>query len=391
VSNGQEGERMSALGDLLRGYVEAGTLPGAVALVARGDRVEVEAVGSVDTDGSAPMARDTIFRIASITKPIVAAGLLTLLEDGRLALDEPVDAWLPELAKPVVVRTPASPVDDVVPADRSITVEDVLTYRTGYGFPSDFSLPQVQELFTVQKDGRHPRTFPPADEWIAALGRVPLLHQPGQAWLYDTSGVLQGILVSRVTGTPLPDFLTERIFEPLGMADTAFHVPAAKVHRFTSYYEPAPDGELRLVDPPDGQWSTPPALALGNGGLVSTIDDWYAFARMLLGHGTLAGHRILSPESVRAMTTNQLTAAQAAPGALFLEGQGWGYGGSVDTEPINPWNVPGRYGWTGGTGTTAHIVPATGSAALLFTQVGVTSPEPLGWQLDFWRHAVVTS
>jgi CubicO group peptidase (beta-lactamase class C family) len=378
---------MSGLDELLRGQVEAGTLPGAVALVARGDGLEVAAAGWVDTERSAPMARDTIFRIASTTKPIVAAGLLTLVDDGRLALDEPVDAWLPELAKPVVVRTPASPVDDVVPADRPITVEDLLTYRTGYGFPSDFGLPQVQELFTVQKDGRHPRTFPPADEWIAALGRIPLLYQPGQAWLYDTSGVLQGILVSRVTGTPLPEFLAERIFEPLGMVDTAFHVPAARRHRFTSYYEPQPDGELRLVDPPDGQWSTPPALPLGSGGLASTADDWYAFARMLLGGGTLNGHRILSPESVRAMTTNHLTAPQREPGALFLDGQGWGYGGSVDLDTTHPWNVPGRYGWVGGTGTAAHLVPSTGTVTVLFTQVGATSPEEPGWQRDFWRYA----
>lgn len=378
---------MNTLKDLLQEHVDAGTLPGAVALVADGDHVEVEAAGSVDADGGAPMTRDAIFRIASITKPIVAAGLLTLVEDGRIGLHDPLDPWLPELAKPVVVRTPGSLVDDVVPADRPITAEDLLTFRTGYGFPSDFSLPQVQELFAVQKDGRHPATFPPPDEWIAALGRIPLLHQPGQMWLYDTSATIQGILISRIAGTPLQDLLTERIFEPLGMVDTDFHVPAAERHRFTSYYEPEPDGRLRLVDPPDGQWSTPPALQLGNGGLASTVDDWYAFARMLLGHGTLDGRRVLSPDSVQAMTTNQLTPTQHAAGSLFLDGQGWGYGGSVDIEPTKPWNIPGRYGWVGGTGTSAHIVPATRSVAILLTQVGVTSPGTPGWQEQFWRHA----
>jgi CubicO group peptidase (beta-lactamase class C family) len=378
---------MSSLKELLGKNVEDGTLPGAVALVAHGDHLEVEAAGSLDTGGSAPMTRDTIFRIASITKPIVAAGLLTLIEDGRIGLHDPVDPWLPELAKPVVVRTPASPVDEVVPAHRPITVEDLLTFRTGYGFPSDFSLPQVQELFTVQRDGRHPATFPPPDEWLAALGRVPLLYQPGQTWLYDTSSTIQGILVSRVAGVPLQDVLAERIFEPLGMVDTDFHVPATKRHRFASYYEPQPDGQLKLIDPPDGQWSTPPVLPLGNGGLASTVDDWYAFARMLLGHGTLDGRRVLSPESVRAMTTNQLAADQRATGALFLDGQGWGYGGSVDIEPTHPWNVPGRYGWTGGTGTAAHLVPATDTVAILLTQVGVTSPGTPAWQEDFWRHA----
>jgi CubicO group peptidase (beta-lactamase class C family) len=378
-------KQVSSLRDFLDEQVEAGTLPGAVALVAHAGHGEVEAAGLADTDTGTPMARDSIFRIASITKPIVAAGLLALVEDGRIGLRDPVDPWLPELQKPMVVRTPTSPVDDAVPADRPITVLDLLTFRTGYGFPSDFSLPQVQQLFTVQKDGRHPSTFPPPDEWITALGRIPLLYQPGQMWLYDTSATIQGILISRVAGTPLPDVLAERIFEPLGMVDTAFSVPAAKRHRFTSYYEPSADGRLRLIDAPDGEWSTPPALPLGNGGLTSTIDDWYAFARLMLGHGTVNSRRILSPESVHAMTTNQLTPSQRAASRVFLDGQGWGYGGSVDIEPTNSWNIPGRYGWTGGTGTSAHIVPATGSVAILLTQVADTSPHRPAWQTDFWR------
>jgi CubicO group peptidase (beta-lactamase class C family) len=377
----------SDLKGLLQKHVDGGTFPGAVALVAQGDHLKVEAAGSLDTEGKAPMARETIFRIASITKPIVAAALLTLVEDGRVSLQDPVSPWLPELEKSMVVRTPSSPIDDLVPADRPITVLDLLTFCTGYGFPSDFSLPQVQQLFTVQKDGRHPAAFPPPDEWIAALGRIPLLHQPGQTWLYDTSATIQGILISRITGAPLPYVLAERIFEPLGMVDTGFHVPAAKRRRFASYYEPQPDGRLRLVDPPNGQWSTPPVHPLGNGGLVSTIDDWYAFARMLLGQGTLDGRRVLSAESVLAMTTNQLTPAQRAGSDLFLDGQGWGYGGSVDITPTHPWNVPGRYGWTGGTGTSAHIVPSSSSIAILLTQVGDTSPHRPPWQLEFWRYA----
>lgn len=378
---------MGELRKLLQGYVDDGLMPGAVALLAYGDDVEVEAVGSLDVDGGAPMRPDTIVRIASVTKPIVAAALLTLVEEGRLGMDDPVDPWLPELADPVVVRTPTSPVDDVVPAERAITVRDLLTSCPGYGFPSDFALPQLEQLFAVQKDGRHPRSFPHPDEWMAALGRIPLLYQPGRTWLYDTASTLQGVLISRVTGAPLPDALAERILGPLGMVDTAFHVPAGKLGRFASYYEPAPDGRLRLVDPPDGEWSTPPVFPLGNGGLVGTVGDWYRFARMLLGGGALDGHRVLSAESVRAITTNQLGPDQLAESGLFLDGQGWGFGGSVDIHRTHPWNVPGRYGWTGGTGTSAHIVPSTGSVALLYTQVGVTSPVSPGWQLDFWRHA----
>ncbi|WP_369246257.1 serine hydrolase domain-containing protein [Streptomyces sp. R41] len=379
---------MSTLHDLLKAYVDDGTVPGAVALVARGDRVDVQAVGSVDVEGSAPMARDSIFRIASITKPITTAAVMTLIEDGLIAPDEPVDAWLPELAKPMVVRTPASPVDDVVPAARPVTVADLLSSRAGWGFPSDFTLPQVQALFEVQKDGRNPQAYPAPDAWVAALARIPLLYQPGEAWLYGTCSDLQGVLISRVTGRPLPEFLAERVFEPLGMTDTAFEVPAAKRDRFTSYYRAAQtsaSGGLELADAPDGQWSSVPPFPSGGGGLVSTADDWLAFARMLLADGTAGDRRLLSPASVRRMTTNHLTAAQREIGALFMEGQGWGYGAQVDIEPTDPWNVPGRYGWTGGTGTTAHIVPSTGTVTVLLTQVAMENPTPTPLMRDFWR------
>ncbi|MET8243053.1 serine hydrolase domain-containing protein [Streptomyces sp. NPDC005202] len=381
---------MSELHNTLRRYVDDGTVPGAVGLVARGDDVEVAAVGSVDTDGTAPMARDSIFRIASITKPVTAAALLMLVEDGRIGLDDPVDEWLPELAKPTVVRTPTSPVDDVVPAARPITVEDLLSSRTGWGFPSDFSLPAVQALFGVQKDGRALQAWPDPDTWVAELARVPLLYQPGEAWLYDTSSNLQGILIARVSGRTLPEFLAERIFEPLGMTDTAFEVPAAKRDRFTSYYRTDGPGALELADTPDGDWSRIPAFPSGGGGLTSTADDWLAFARMLLNGGTAHGHRLLSPTSVSRMTTNHLTARQREIGSLFLEGQGWGYGGQVDVAPADPWNVPGRYGWVGGTGTSAHLVPPTGKVTILLTQVAMQNPTPTRLMRDFWRVTAMT-
>jgi CubicO group peptidase (beta-lactamase class C family) len=332
------------------------------------------------------MARDSIFRIASITKPITAAAVMMLVDEGRVALDDPVERWLPELASRVVVRTPASPVDDVVPAIRPITVLDLLTSRAGYGWASDFSLPAVQRLFDVQTDGREVQLRPDADEWLARLSRIPLLYQPGEAWLYDTCSDLQGILVARASGQPLPEFFAERILEPLRMTDTGFEVPAAKRDRLTSSYRPV-DGGLELADAPDGQFSRPPAFAAGSGGLASTADDWHRFARLLLGGGTLDGRRLLSPESVRQMTSNHLTKSQGEIGALFLEGQGWGFGGSVDIEPIDPWNVPGRYGWVGGTGTTAHIVPSSGAVAILLTQVAMTDPVAPAIMRDFW-HAV---
>ncbi|MFJ7302748.1 serine hydrolase domain-containing protein [Streptomyces sp. NPDC099088] len=376
---------MNSLRDLLQGYVDDGTVPGAVALVARGDRVVVEAVGSLDVEGGAPMARDSIFRIASIGKPVVAAAVMMLVDDGAIGLDDPVGRWLPELAKPTVVRTPASPVDDVVPARRPITVADLLSSRAGWGFPSDFTLPQVQALFTVQPDGRRPDALPSPDTWLADLARVPLLYQPGEAWLYNTCSDLQGVLISRVADRPLPEFLAERVLEPLGMKDTAFTVPASERGRFARYYRPDDEGGLTLADGPDGEWSAMPAFPSGAGGLASTADDWLAFARMLLADGTVAGRSLLSADSVRRMTTNHLTPAQRDIGALFLEGQGWGYGAQVDIAPTDPWNVPGRYGWTGGTGTTGHLVPSTGTVALLLTQTGMTGPTPTPLMRDFWR------
>ncbi|MFJ8386501.1 serine hydrolase domain-containing protein [Streptomyces sp. NPDC094438] len=379
---------MTELQHVLETHVEKGTVPGVVGLVARGKRVEVAAVGSRDIAATSPMTRDSIVRIASISKIVAAAAVMLLVDDGRIALDDAIGTWLPELASPMVVRTPSAPVDDVVPAARPITVGDLLTSRAGYGFPADFSLPAVTPLFSeLHQAPPRPQLVPGPDEWLARLSRIPLLHQPGEAWLYNACSDLQGILGARVSGRTLPEFLAERLFEPLGMADTGFSVPADRLDRFTSLYQPRPECGLQLVDAPDGQWSSPPAFASGAGGLVSTVDDVYAFARLLLAEGTVDGRRLLSPESVRQMTTDWLTPAQRAAGTLFLEGQGWGFGGSVDVEAVDPWNTPGRYGWVGGTGTAAHIVPSTGAVTILLSQVEMTSPTPHDLMRDFWRYA----
>ncbi|MFI5999438.1 serine hydrolase domain-containing protein [Streptomyces sp. NPDC051366] len=380
---------MTGLRDILERHVSSGSLPGAVGLVARGDRVEVEAVGSADIEGTAPMVRDSIFRIASLTKPVTAAAVMMLVEEGRFALEDPVDPWLPELASRVVVRTPASPVDDVVPAARPITVFDLLTFRAGYGFPSDFSLPAVGLLFSELKQGPpQPQQIAEPDAWMKALSGIPLLYQPGEAWLYNTCSDILGVLIARVSGQSLPEFLAERVFEPLGMADTGFAVLPADLGRFTSYYRGG-DGGLELADAPHGQWSRVPAFPSGTGGLVGTADDWYAFGRMLLAQGALDGDRgrLLSAQSVRQITTDWLTVAQRSGGELFLEGQGWGFGGSVDVTARDPWNVPGRYGWVGGTGTAAHITPATGAVSVLLTQREMTGPTPPAVMRDFWTYA----
>ncbi|MCP3798372.1 beta-lactamase family protein [Allokutzneria sp. A3M-2-11 16] len=363
---------MNDLRRVLGEHVDRGAIPGAVALVAKGDDIEVAAAGE-------SMARDSIFRIASLTKPIMAAAVMVLVDEGRLALSDPVARWLPELGSPVVVRTPESPIDDVVPASRPITVLDLLTSHSGHGFPSEMSLPAVQPLFSELKQGPpQPQLVPAPDDWMAALSRIPLLHHPGSEWLYNTSSDIQGVLVSRVANCPLPEFLEERLFEPLGMVDTAFAVPAAKRERLTSYYSA---GEL--VDGQDGQWNRLPAFASGAGGLVSTADDLHRFARVLASDE----HQLLSAESIRLMLTDHTTAAQRAASKPFLDGQGWGFGGGIDVAVIDPWNVPGRYGWVGGTGTAAHVVPSTGMVTILLSQVEVSSPAPIALMRDFWAHA----
>ena len=349
---------MTDLQDLLETTVENGTVPGAAALVARGEEVESAGVGEVEPE--------SIVRIASITKPITAAAVMLLMDEGLVALDDPIARWLPELASPRVVRTPQSAIDDVVPAARPITVEDILTFRAGWGFPSDFSLPAVVELFQ-KLPVFGPRETP--DEWLATLAQVPMLRQPGEAWLYNTCSDVQGVLIARVSGQPLPEFLAERIFEPLGMSDTNFHVPSEKLDRLPPYRGP----DFAPID--DGLWTKPPIFPSGAGGLVSTLADWHRFGRMLLADG--AG--LLSPRSVRSMTTDHLTQEQRVASTLFLEGAGWGYGGGVGAD--------GRYGWIGGTGTTAHVAPSTGTIGILLTQLQMTGPTPTRFMREFWQYA----
>jgi CubicO group peptidase (beta-lactamase class C family) len=349
---------MTPLQDLLETAVASGAAPGAAALVARGDEVETASVGELEPD--------SIVRIASITKLIVAAAVMLLVDEGSLALDDPIARWLPELASPRVVRTPESPIDDLVPAARGITVDDVLTFRAGWGFPSDFSLPAVVELFQ-KLPVFGPRLTP--EEWLATLAQVPMLRQPGEAWLYNTCSDIQGVLVARVSEHPLPGFLAEQIFEPLGMADTSFHVPAEKLDRVPPYRGP----DLEPID--DDFRREPPMFPSGAGGLVSTLADLHRFGRMLLAGG--AG--LLAPESVRLMMTDHLTQEQRDAAALFLEGAGWGFGGAVASD--------GRYGWIGGTGTTAHVAPSTRTVAVLLTQVQMTGPTSTPLMRRFWQYA----
>jgi len=359
----------------------AGRIPGAVALVARGDHVEVAAVGDRSIGGPA-MTQDSLFRIASITKPITAAATMVLVERGAFGLDDAVDAWLPELADPMVLKDPSGPLDDVVPAERAITVRDLLMLRGGHGFTPDVMSPAGQALQERLHQGPpRPRLVPPPDEWMARLGEIPLVHQPGEGWSYNVGSDLLGVLLARAQGTSLGEVLRETILEPLGMRDTGFWTD--QVDHLTSYYESGQDG-FELVDPPDGQWASPPPFESGAGGLVSTADDWLAFGRMLLE----GGGSVLTPESVQLMMTSHV---EGEPDNPFLDGQGWGFGGGVDVRLEDPWNVVGRYGWVGGTGTAGYVIPSTGTVVVWLSQVELSGSQGMAAMAEVLTYAATTA
>jgi CubicO group peptidase (beta-lactamase class C family) len=347
-----------------------------VTLVAHGDEVHVDTIGVLAFGGDDPMRRDTIFRIASMTKPILAAATMMLVEDGRLALDEPVDRLLPELADRKVLKLIDSPLDDTVRANRPIKVEDLLTFRMGYGmlFEPSFEPPYpvinaAGELQLVMGPP-DPRTPHDPDEWIRRFGTLPLMFQPGQRWQYNAGSLVLSVLVARASGQRLEDFFRTRIFEPLGMEETGFSMPAERAGRLPSYYMTnfqTGKMELQTVSTPS-EWTRSPAFPSGAAGLVSTVDDYLAFARVLLTKGVHQDARLLSEKSVALMTTNHLTPEQIADGGPVLGGRGWGFGVGVVTEPDDVSPVPGRYGWEGGYGTSWFNDPNRNLVAIAMTQ-----------------------
>jgi CubicO group peptidase (beta-lactamase class C family) len=351
-------------------HVDDERVPGLVALVARGDQVHVEALGRLAAGGAA-VTRNSLFRIASTTKPVTGAATLALVDDGVIALDEPVDRLLPELSGRRVLRRPDGPLADTTPAQRPITVRDLLTFTFGFGaaaemFAAATPWPVVQaadELRLGTLGPPDPDTQPDPDTWVAALGTLPLLAQPGERWLYNTGASVLGVLAARAAGVSYPEFLRSRIFDPLGMRDTAFF--AADTSRLATSYRPTPEG-LAVWDPPDGAWSHPPAFPDGAAGLVSTADDLLAFARMLLR----GGEPVLSAASVRAMTSDQLTPEQKARGGLgpgFFTGRSWGFCQAVLAN--------GSYGWDGGLGTSWLVDPGHDLVVIVLTQRMFDGPQ----------------
>ena len=350
--------RLARMHQVMAGHVERGTVAGAITLLSRRGETIVDTVGVQDLSRQDPMRRDSIFRIASMTKPISAVAAMMLVEECRITLDEPLDSFLPELANRRVLKSIDAPLDATVAANRPLTLRDLLTFRMGMGMlmspPGVFPIQKAMDELALMSLMPSPPHAP--DEWLRRLGTLPLLHQPGERWMYHTGSDVLGVLIARIAGQPFESFLKERIFDPLGMRDTGFFVPPPKLGRFASCYAPGPTGgALQLIDDAqDSKWSRPPSFPAGGAGLVSTIDDYCAFGRMMLAKGKLGSERILARPTVEAMLTDQITPEQKAnspfsPG--FWEGRGWGLGLSVITERTSAAAGPGQFGWSGAFGT----------------------------------------
>src|ERR687890_375846 len=395
MSTGEFAEaRLDRMHDVMAGHIEGGVVPGIVTLVSRRGETHVDAIGTKAFGVNDSMRRDTIFRVASVTKPIVAAAAMILVEECVLRLDEPVDQWLPELADRRVLRAIDSPLDDTLPANRPIILRDLLTFRLGIGSvvvsPPRYPIQQAMADAGVAPGPTLPSHAP--DELMKRFGSLPLVHQPAEGWLYDSGSDILGVLISRATGMSLEDFLRQRIFAPLSMHDTSFSVPVSKLNRLASSYWTNPStGEFEVFDGiDDSRWASPPVFESGAGGLVSTVDDLFAFGQMMLSEGRHANQRILSRRSVELMTTDHITPEQKAVSGFFpgfWDDHGWGFGVSIVTRRNDLAATPGRYGWDGGYGTSWYVDPKEELIGILMTQRVWDDPGAPLILVDFWTSA----
>lgn len=368
----------------LAAHVAEGHPPGLVACVSRGEQTHLLALGSAAIGGP-PIARDAIFRIASMTKPITSVVAMMLVEEGKLRLDGPIERLAPELANRRVLKRSGGPLDDTVPARRPITLEDVLSFRLGWGL--DFNrTPFVKALGGLPGFGIPDPGWPGDDDsFLQQLGRLPLQAQPGERWLYTLGSNLLGVLIARTEGKPLDAVFRERVFEPLGMRDTDFFAPAGKQERLVTGYLNH-SGTLRPFEPWNGLYARRPSFLAGDSGLVSTAADYAAFARFMLTGTTPGGRRLLKTETLKAMTTNRLTLAQMTGGQNILgPTRGWGLGLGVQVAASSSGVPSGAYGWDGGFGTSWLNDPAKGLIAILLTQRVFDGPDPPAVHKTFWR------
>ena len=327
------------LHEVLASHVESAQLPGLVALLSVDGETHTEAIGRIAFDDPTLMGSDSLFRIASLSKPVVAAAAMQLVDEGSLRLDEPVENLLPELADRRVLASLESDVSDTVPARRPIILSDLLTFKLGFGQilapPDTYPIQTAEKELGLQTLGPPwPPPGIPSDEWIKRFSTLPLMCQPGEQWLYNTGIQILGILLERQSGSSLGALLRERIFDPLEMHDTGFFFPVTERGRQTTAYAPNPEsGELSVLDGvKESYWNEPPVFEDAAGWLVSTLDDFWAFVQMMLAGGEANGERILSAGSIDLMTQDYLTRRQRVASHIFIGrpfGMGAGHGGAT--------------------------------------------------------------
>ena len=353
----------------IREVCDAGMLAGAVTVVwQRGEVLQVNEIGYRDVDAGMPMQRDTLFRIASMTKPVTVATAMSLVDEGKLALRDPIARWAPEMADVRVLDDPRGPLDRTHPARRAILIEDLLTHTSGLAYGFSVSGP-ISHAYVRLPFNRGP------DAWLTELAALPLVHQPGDKVTYSHATDLLGVIVSRVEDKPFYQVLDERILGPTGMPDTGFFVSAEARGRAATMYRIDDEGGLRhdVMGPPHIK---PPAFPNAGGGLLSTADDYLRFVRMVLGDGIIDGVRVLSPESARLMRTDRLTDEQKRHkflGAPYWVGRGFGLNLSVVTDPAKsaPLFGPGGLGtfsWPGAYGTWWQADPSADLILLYMIQ-----------------------
>src|SRR5947199_415525 len=391
-------------------YVDAGRFPGTQLLIYRRGKVVHSTVkGFADLERKAPVKDDTIFRIYSMTKPITSVAFMMLVEEGRVALDEPVYKYIPEWKNLGVFQAGTFPAFLTKPPTRPMLIVDLLRHTSGltYGFQQRSN---VDAAYREKKIGEVIKAGT-LQSMIGDLAKIPLEFSPGEAWNYSVSTDVIGYLIGKISGIPFEQFLKQRIFDPLGMADTDFFVPADKVHRFAACYNADPGGMMSFHavekkggltlqdDPATSSFLIRPSFISGGGGLCSTAADYLTFCRALLNGGELGGVRLIGPKTLALMTTNHLPGGRDLPEmsrSMFAEatynGIGFGLGFSVTMDPAKTLipGSPGEYAWGGAATTSFWIDPAEELIAIFMTQVLPSSAYPVRRELRTMVYSAIT-
>jgi CubicO group peptidase (beta-lactamase class C family) len=383
-SVGMSTQRLGRLKSEMQALVDRNQLPGVVTMVAKdGKVVEFEVAGKRDVESGAPLQKDSIFRIYSMSKPITGVAMMMLFEEGKWQLNDPVSKHIPEFANLKVAKVnPQNGAVTQVAPDHAMTMRELMSHSGGLTYGVFGSTP-VDKMYTDVNVLDRDATL---QAMIDKLGKIPLLHQPGERWHYSVSVDVQGYLVEKLSGQPFAEFLKQRIFEPLGMKDTAFYVPPEKMNRFVSFY--TYDKDRKFVPNQSPDFSKPPGAPSGGGGLVSTAMDYMRFCQMLLNGGELDGHRLLSPLSVQLMRSNVLP----ANARTMSPGTGFGLDFAVVEDPVaaGGFGGEGTFYWGGYAGTWFWIDPVYQLIVVGMIQIrGDGSPDVRGLSRNLTYQAIV--